>query len=459
MVAAGGMANASEACIRIEPHDDAAGIVSQAPAGSTFCFAPGVHRPSQPIVARDGDTFVGESAVISGARVVTDFVSEGSVWSATVPVGQPVLHGLCRSGDACMYPNDVFVDGKLQRRVLSESAVVPGAYFQDPSSGRLVLGSDPTNRVVEIAVTPQAFTGPAAGVTLRDLTVQMFANRAQVAAVDGRAGTGWTIERVESRLNHGIGISIGSGGRVVDSSTHHNGQMGMSGSGSGAVVERTEVAYNNTLSFEDTWEAGGTKFVHSDGLIVRGNHVHHNRGPGLWTDGDNINTLYENNVVEYNGGHGIFHEISYAATIRNNVVRGNGFGPSGWKPGAGIQINNSRDVKVYGNRVLYNANGVMLWNEDRTTGMYSGLGMDGEPWQLRNVVVRDNLIKMRRGQTGMLLKDGGREYFTKRGIVFRSNDYRLGRRKHYFEWRNWIRSPREWRGYGQDRRGTFRRIG
>ena len=57
---------------------------------------------------------------------------------------------------------------------------------------------------------------------------------------------------------------------------------------------------------------------------MRDNHVHHNEGPGLWTDIDNIHTLYEGNLVEHNANVGIFHEISYDAVIRNNIVRDNG---------------------------------------------------------------------------------------------------------------------------------------
>ena len=74
------------------------------------------------------------------------------------------------------------------------------------------------------------------------------------------------------------------------------------------------------------WEAGGTKFARTRDLVVRRNFVHHNRGPGLWTDIDNVRTLYEANRVEDNGEAGILHEISYAAVIRNNVVRTKTFG-------------------------------------------------------------------------------------------------------------------------------------
>ena len=72
------------------------------------------------------------------------------------------------------------------------------------------------------------------------------------------------------------------------------------------------------------WAAGGSKWVHTTNLIVRGNFSHHNDGPGLWTDINNIYSRYENNVVEDHRRGGIFHEISYDAVMRTNTLRRNG---------------------------------------------------------------------------------------------------------------------------------------
>ena len=81
---------------------------------------------------------------------------------------------------------------------------------------------------------------------------------------------------------------------------------------SGIVVEGNEIAYNNEAGFNPEWEAGGTKFWATTNLVVRNNHVHHNFGPGLWADNDNVGALYEGNIVEDNDWAGIFHEISYS---------------------------------------------------------------------------------------------------------------------------------------------------
>jgi hypothetical protein len=72
-------------------------------------------------------------------------------------------------------------------------------------------------------------------------------------------------------------------------------------------------------------------------------------------------------LVENNSSSGINHEISYDAVIRNNTLIGNGTGHSEWLWGAGIQIQNSRNVEIYGNTVETKGvgNGIVLIQQDR----------------------------------------------------------------------------------------------
>jgi parallel beta-helix repeat protein len=267
------------------------------------------------------------------------------------------------------------------------------------------------------------------------------------------------VDGVDVHNNRVGGVRVGHKTVVRNSKFHHNGWAGLMGAGDSIVIENNEISYNNvagtpgTVTVDPNHAGGGFKFVYTRWLVVRNNFSHHNSGAGMWTDINNIYTTYDGNRVEDNTHVGIFHEISYDATIRTNLVRNNGFGPSGWKPGAGIQISNSSNVKVYGNRVIRNANGVMVYREERGTGAYG-------PWDVSGVVVRNNTIKMAKGQSGFLLKQGrARTYFNSERVRFTRNTYYLGYRRLYFEWRDWMRTRREWRSYGQDRRSTFRRLG
>ncbi|MGH3432894.1 MAG: right-handed parallel beta-helix repeat-containing protein, partial [Thermocrispum sp.] len=51
--------------------------------------------------------------------------------------------------------------------------------------------------------------------------------------------------------------------------------------------------------------------------------IHHNHGPGIWADTNNNDFLIEGNLIEANDSQAIFYEISYNATIRDNVLRNN----------------------------------------------------------------------------------------------------------------------------------------
>ena len=82
-------ADVSAGVIRLTPADDCGAAVASSPEGSTFLFGPGVYRELA-LVARDGDTFVGDSAdpeavVFSGARAIApeQVESRGGLFVAT----------------------------------------------------------------------------------------------------------------------------------------------------------------------------------------------------------------------------------------------------------------------------------------------------------------------------------------------------------------------------------------
>jgi parallel beta-helix repeat protein len=183
---------------------------------------------------------------------------------------------------------------------------------------------------------PYAFRGTATNVTIRNCIIENYASPSQRAAIDMTDGaSNWVIENNEVRYNADTGIYANSGAIVRNNFIHHNGRNGLKANGVGVRVEGNEIAYNNSYCpirgsanaegcNNPNFEAGGTKFVRTTGLVVVGNHVHDNCGPGLWTDISNYQTTYSNNTVENNSRAGIFHEISYDARIVGNTVRNNG---------------------------------------------------------------------------------------------------------------------------------------
>jgi hypothetical protein len=464
--------------VLIRVGDVPAVVVASHPAGTVFVFEAGVHRLSGPIVPRDGDSFVGErGAVLSGSRLLTSFEREGGLW---VVVGQTQAgwrSGECQEGvPRCRYPEDLFVDDVPLQHVGSLGEVVSGAWFFDYEADRIYFADDPTGRIVETSVVSGAFVGDADDVTIRGLVIEKFATPAARGAVmsvryssTATFGERWVIEDNTIQLNHGAGLKVGHGARIVNNRVLRNGQLGVGGGwGFGTLVEGNEIAYNNWVGFDWGWEAGGTKWAMSDGLVVRNNHAHHNNGPGLWTDESPINTLYEYNLVESNASTGIFHEISYSATIRHNVVLNNGIG-RGYEQymyvfGAGIVVASSPDVSVYGNVVKGNWNGIVALQGNR------GSGPHGE-YHVRNLHVYDNDIEMRywsdgvdasgspRGVHGMtgLFRNGGPEdvwgdSFNNR---FERNRYTSssGTTRHW-SWKDVGIDFARWQAHGQDLTGA-----
>lgn len=435
--------------------DDLAALVSAAPPGETFVLAPGVHRTSE-VVPKDGMTFTGLSgAIVSGAIVLQGFEGDGARWQVSgIPLAEDT-GGECVAGyTSCGLPNDLFMDGIMLWRVGAEEAVEPGTWWGD--GDRIVLADDPTGRLVELSATPHAFVGSASDVTIEDLVVQMYAVPSQDGAVqaqdpeNGLRGPGWVIEDVEIRLNHAAGLRTGDATVVRRVFAHHNGQLGIAVSGGEAVsIVDSELSYNNIRGYLWEWEGGGGKFTRTRGLVVRGTNAHDNLGPGLWTDIDATETLYESNTTTDNLGPGIYHEISGSAVIRDNEVSGNGFGNSNWAWGAGILISASFDVEVTGNRVYGNADGIAGVQQERGTGLLGERILD-------RLSVHDNYIELSEGVNGVVQDVGDETIFLDRDIRFESNQYEgVGDRRAY-AWLDRYLTAEQWVAAGQDVGGTWR---
>ena len=442
--------------IEVSPGESIQNAINSLPDGAVIQLKAGVHR-LQTLAPKYRQTIAGEpGAILSGARLLTTFTREGSAWVATGQTQQGSGYGECwATSPRCGNPEDLFINDVQLRHVGSLSAGGPGRWFFDYAADKIYFWDDPTGRRVETSVTPVAFDGTALDVTIRNLVIEKYASPGQNGAIKG--GARWTVENNEVRWNHGIGIHMRDGRRLLNNNVHHNGQMGIGGSSVDAIVEGNEIAYNNAAGYNSYWEAGGTKFTFSRNLVLRGNFVHHNDGPGLWADIDNIDVLIESNRVEDNNLSGIFYEISYRATIRNNTASRNGRSkPSPWWiDGAGILVASSSDVEVYGNTLVDNFQGITGLESHRGAG---GLGS----WVLRNLYVHDNNVTQTgpldagSGRTGMV-DTNGTGAFTSSNNRYANNTYRLPPATRNFMWMGRDLTDAEWKGYGQDVNGIFMR--
>jgi nitrous oxidase accessory protein NosD len=425
----------------VEPGQLIQGLVDTHPEGTVFLLEAGVHR-QQSIYPKAGMAFLGEpGTVLNGSRLLEDWSREGDWWVATGQTQQGKVAGQCIQGyQGCRYPEDLFLDHRMLWQVTSLAELEVGSWYFDYAADQIYLAQDPTGHQVEGSVTERAFSGSVANVTIRDLVIEKYANPAQLGAIDAWTASGWVIEGNEIRLNHGVGLMFGSHFRVVGNHIHHQGQLGIGGRGEGTVVEGNEIAHNNQAGFVSGWEGGGSKFVFTQGLVVRDNHVHHNLGTGLWTDTDNLDTLYEGNLVTDNAAHGIFHEASYDALIQGNTLDRNR---------RGIFVLSSPNVEIADNVIAGNSEIGILGFQVAVAGGAHG------PHELTNLYVHNNQVTLLVGTTGVRQSVGDQSYFTSRGNRFEDNTYVVGSAGEYFEWMDGLHTFEEWMGYGNDLGGTL----
>ena len=394
--------------------------INSAGVGGTICYAQGSYYLTASLVPLSNQTHVGlgtRGAQLWGTTQVTPVADGAGYWSisgfnslgdAKFPGytdgdqwGQAHVNGVV-AGPMCWERDQVFQDGVGLWQVDTKAKVLSVAspygepnFFRDPT--KFWIGVDPAGSSWEVSTLagPIFSNGAATGVTFQNLALGRCGTGPKEGAIN--VGAGMLIDNCEIAYSHSAGINLrGNGSRCMNSHIHHAGALGVHGGQSacarvtGLLLENCQIAYNNAAGY---WpEVGGMKITHSDGFTVRGCFLHHNSGHSIWTDGPNINVLYENNIVEDGAAAGIYHELGYAATIRNNTVKNCGHG---WPPvfggpwAAGIQPDQSRDVQIYNNTVLDCHAGIVAIQQPPHADQ---CGYGATAW-IENLDVHDNVVK------------------------------------------------------------------
>lgn len=415
--------------ISILPGASIQAAVDRALEGATFCLRNGIHR-LQAIRPKSGQSFYGEGrTTLNGSRRLTQFHREGAFWIAEIEQQRVRRKGPCEEDVwGCDIPESLFLNERPLTPVPTKKEVKPGHFFLDRVASRVYIVDDPAGHNVESARTVFAFESRARNVTIRNLTIEKYASVAQQGAIQAEDSVGWVIEDCDIRLNSAAGISAGASTQVRRCNIHHNGQIGITGSGPDIRIEDNTVWANNLRSYDTGWEAGGIKIALGERAVFRGNHIHDNVGPGLWCDGDCRDVLYERNRVERNLGAGIFHEISYSAIIRYNHVRLNGR-QSDWFWGSNILIAGSQDASIYGNMLTVGPGrcGIMLIDQGRDD---RPKGRSGGKYKTQNNSIYENDMTFEGqlcagGASDVPPDDENATIITDGGNVFDRNIYRV----------------------------------
>jgi len=489
-----------------------ASAITAAGVGGVILLKAGTHRLTAAVTPLNDQVFIGERdstgtriSRINGARILTGWIPDSGRWYVT---GQTQAGTVsmdtndCDQGTPqhpvspsdryarCLYPEQLYFNCSvvatctMKHHELTLGATGAGEWFFDYAADRIYVGDDPTTHFVETSVLDHPFAGSATGVTVRGLVFEQFANPNNTGALENR-GANWMIDDNEFRWNHGagVGVAVATGTvRVRGNYLHHNCNYAIiGGGGEGITVDGNEMAYNNVLPQSNDWEtgpcgmwsfwgAGATKFVHTLGLIFKGNFSHHNNGPGFWADIENRLGIVEFNRFEDNRRSGVFWEISCAAVIRYNWMLRNGAGGDfpGGLTGGGIEVNTSADVEVHNNYLEGNAHGITAYDSDRSGGTVAGnCATAGVVWKVANLNVHDNFVISPAAGAGYGMSgiwdfgNGTDAWAAPQNNHFELNIYTLGTGMStatFFNWSPGYITDSAWQTtYGHDDAGTISR--
>jgi parallel beta-helix repeat protein len=381
--------------VNISPGTAIQTVVEANPAGTTFVLQPGIYRLQSSISPKDGDSFVGQTscappttscpAILSGSTVIGSLaVFDGKNYEVSGQTqqgfqGEPTD---CDPGwPGCIYPEDLFFDGKPLQHL--DSAALPtigtGQWWFDYANHIIYFHDNPSGHTVETSVLNNAFGGAANNVTIQYLTIEEFANMYPVGAIGVSEGSpltqgaNWTVENCEAKLNHGDGVRVGYGTQILNNYVHDNGQMGVGGGigatsdpqtesiNSGVLIQGNIISHNNYAHFNPSFGAGGFKIGATSGIVLRGNTIQNNEGSGIHFDAYSQNELVDGNTITDNSdADGLVQEIGYGiSTFRNNVVQRNGAQLNSSNTSAQIAVRASAGVSAYCN-VMEVSNGASI---------------------------------------------------------------------------------------------------
>jgi hypothetical protein len=278
-------------------------------------------------------------------------------------------HGSCEGWKPCLWPEQVFYDGKPLGEVVE--APSKGQFAVTPDRV-LVLADPPAGHTVEVTVRTGWVTIRSNGVIVTGFTMRHSANDAQTGAIGAEAYSNVGVMNNVLSDAHGAVLSLSQGRalRVIGNDISRGGQLGVHlFAVTDSLIQSNRIHENNTMAFNSGWEAGGLKASRATHLTVDANEVYGNDGPGLWCDGDCQDVVFSNNRIHHNSGQGIQYEISHTGRIFNNVVWKNGLayglGTNHWGWGAGILVQNSNGCEVFRNTLAWNSNGIVVLEQER----------------------------------------------------------------------------------------------
>ncbi|HUM06965.1 MAG TPA: right-handed parallel beta-helix repeat-containing protein [Terriglobales bacterium] len=358
--------------------------------GDAIILRGGVYRTGG-LVLNQGITmqpYADERPVLKGTQAATQWEAlPRSVWRTKWPHLFPAapLGWWQRNREGMRTPlhrfnNDmVFVDGELLRSEGWEGALDAHSFYIDYQNGYVYIGTDPTNKLIEITAFDSALvrtSSPVHGKTddhkgpiIRGITFTQYAYRALEVegkkhftvndeptdepvglsdpATFGKEVIGTVLENVTiTYCSRVAGYFRGDGLIIRNSLVSDTGTEGIYVIGSSDVLlEKNIIRRNNVRQLTGYYPAAVKIFNQTRRVTCRDNLViEQPYSNGIWYDVGNRDGVFVNNWIE-GALDGFFFEISRGATVAGNVFVRND---------KGVRVLNSAAVHVYNNTFVDN---------------------------------------------------------------------------------------------------------
>ncbi|MEM7791082.1 MAG: right-handed parallel beta-helix repeat-containing protein [Verrucomicrobiota bacterium] len=389
--------------MQISVDDHWQSIIDANPAATTYRIQSGEHR-LQSCIPKDGDTFIGDfGAYMKGSKLLDSSTAteEDEVWVFTDQTQALLVFedGVPR---ATQVGNDLFLDGiRLLHEDSRSSVDESGEFYFDHVADEIVMFDNPIGRKVEATVSQTAMNlNGLYGVTLRNFTIMHYGSLFRPeGAVQSRRSTNTTVQYMEFRDNHSVGLALGPNMLIEHCRFYNQGQMGASGGGqiddgplSPITIRNSEFCDNNSI--REDWQTNGAegsvKVTLTKNSIFENCWVHDNWTFGVWYDIRNEGAVIRSNLIENTTSdrrqnRGIYFEISgnaddpsaLTSDIYWNTIRASGE--------TSIDISSSSNVRVYENQILDGVIGLTV--RDSLRGQRNSQGF------LENVSVYNNEIE------------------------------------------------------------------
>ncbi|WP_394249944.1 right-handed parallel beta-helix repeat-containing protein [Arthrobacter pityocampae] len=404
--------------------------ISEAVSGQTIVLRRGSYHEQVKIPTTKQITlqsYPGEEVWLDGSIPVSTFEPDGQTfvaegWTVEFDASPTYSRGRAdgttpgwtfvnKEHPMASHPDQVWINGQAQQQVGSLDDVVPGSFFVDYSSDRLVLGSDPSGKQVRAGALAKAISIQSAGSAVKGIGVRRFSPSVPHMGAVTVESNDISIENVVIEQTSVTGLAVsGPDARLKGVTLTGNGMLGASATyADGLSVIDLKVTDNNTERFNHSPAAGGFKIGRTRTVHVQDSLFKGNDGTGLWLDESVQDLTVSGNDVIGNGAHGISVEISADAVIADNVVAEN--------EGNGLKINNTSEVEVWNNSFISNGRPINIVQDSRRGADSETPGHDPRrsptdpsmTWINGPITVRNNVVAGTTGNCLLCVEDYSQE--------------------------------------------------